>query len=75
MSDGYVSNILRCVNIKQCKISGLKCHDSHILIEYILLLALQVCGQSQEVTSILIELDPFSIVCSKVLNINDLAKL
>ncbi|KAF2308873.1 hypothetical protein GH714_022479 [Hevea brasiliensis] len=57
MPDGYASNISRCVNIKERKISGLKTHDSHILFEYILPLALRVCGPSQQVTSIVIELD------------------
>ncbi|KAF2323872.1 hypothetical protein GH714_002801 [Hevea brasiliensis] len=57
MPDGYASNISRCVNIKERKISGLKTHDSHILFEYILPLALRVCGPSQQVTSIAIELD------------------
>lgn len=59
MPDGYTPNISRCVNIKESKISGLKSHDSHILIEFILPLALQVCSPSQQVTSILIELGAF----------------
>ena len=29
--DGYASNISRCVNMKERKISGLKSHDNHIL--------------------------------------------
>ena len=28
--DGYASNISRCIQLKQRKISGLKSHDSHI---------------------------------------------
>jgi hypothetical protein len=31
MPDSYASNIARCVNIEECKISGLKSHDSHVL--------------------------------------------
>ncbi|XP_058003975.1 uncharacterized protein LOC110659856 [Hevea brasiliensis] len=76
MPDGYASNISRCVNIKERKISGLKTHDSHILFEYILPLALRVCGPSQQVTSIVIELGAFfKAICSKVLDVNELIKL
>ena len=31
--DGYASNILHRVNMKECKISGLKSHDNHILMQ------------------------------------------
>jgi hypothetical protein len=30
--DGYVSNISRCVKLKKHTISGLKSHDSHVLM-------------------------------------------
>ncbi|KAF2302351.1 hypothetical protein GH714_034523 [Hevea brasiliensis] len=69
MPDDYASNISRCVNLKECKISGLKSHDSHILIECMLPLALWICDSLQQVTSIMIEL---SALCSKVLDVNEL---
>ena len=31
--DGYFSNISRCVKLKECKISGIKTHDNHILMQ------------------------------------------
>ena len=31
--DGYSSNISRCVKLKKCKISGMKSHDNHILMQ------------------------------------------
>ncbi|XP_040960172.1 uncharacterized protein [Gossypium hirsutum] len=31
--DGYASNISRCVNLKEYKLSNLKSHDSHILMQ------------------------------------------
>ena len=31
--DGYTSNISCRVNMKECKISGLKSHDNHILMQ------------------------------------------
>ncbi|XP_025703438.1 uncharacterized protein [Arachis hypogaea] len=35
-SDGYSSNIARCVDIRQRKLYGLKSHDCHILMEQLL---------------------------------------
>lgn len=34
--DGYAANISRCVNIKEGKISGLKSHDCHVLLQRML---------------------------------------
>ncbi|XP_057740110.1 uncharacterized protein LOC130957259 [Arachis stenosperma] len=34
--DGYSSNIARCVDLRQHKLSGLKSHDCHILMEQLL---------------------------------------
>jgi hypothetical protein len=34
--DGYASNISRCVNMKDCTLSGLKSHDNHVLLHEIL---------------------------------------
>ena len=38
--DGYASNISRCVSMKDCKLSGLKSHDNHVLLHDILPVAL-----------------------------------
>jgi hypothetical protein len=38
--DGYASNISRCVNMKDCTLSGLKSHDNHVLLHDILPVAL-----------------------------------
>ncbi|KAM3200037.1 hypothetical protein P3L10_032397 [Capsicum annuum] len=38
--DGFSSNISQCVNLKGHKISGLKSHDYHVLLQHILPLAL-----------------------------------
>ncbi|WMV40936.1 hypothetical protein MTR67_034321 [Solanum verrucosum] len=37
--DGFSSNISQCVNLKDHKISGLKSHDCHVLLQHILPLA------------------------------------
>ncbi|KAL4382007.1 hypothetical protein AHAS_Ahas04G0190400 [Arachis hypogaea] len=34
--DGYSSNIMRCVDLRQRKLYGLKSHDCHVLIEHLL---------------------------------------
>jgi len=39
--DGYSSNISRCVNVAQAKITGLKSHDCHILMQQLLPVALR----------------------------------
>ena len=31
--DGYAANISNCVNIKDAKVLGLKCHDCHVLLQ------------------------------------------
>jgi hypothetical protein len=74
--DGYASNISRCVNMKDCTLSGLKSHDCHVLIEDILPIALRSCYPSKEVMTIVIELaDFFKKLCSKVISIPELDEL
>ena len=41
LPDGYGSNIAKCVDIKECKIMGLKSHDCHMLIQQIMPVALR----------------------------------
>jgi hypothetical protein len=38
--DGYASNVSCCVRLKERTISGLKSHDSHVLMQQLLLIAL-----------------------------------
>ena len=76
MPDGYASNISRCVNLKERKISGLKIHDCHNLIEDLLPLELKACSPFKQVTSIVIKLaTSFKAICSKVLDIKELDKI
>ncbi|XP_048496335.2 uncharacterized protein LOC125495610 [Beta vulgaris subsp. vulgaris] len=39
--DGYSSNISKCINLEKRKISGLKSHDCHVLMEQLLPLAIR----------------------------------
>ena len=74
--DGYASNLSRCVNMKDCKLSGLKSHDNHVLLHDILPVALRSCYPSKDVMKITIELSNFfKKLCSKVLDVSELNKL
>lgn len=73
--DGYSSNISRCVNVKEGKISGMKCHDCHVFLHRYLPLSIRgvMCKQ---VCEPLIELSTFfRELCSKVLSMEDLEVL
>ncbi|KAK2653612.1 hypothetical protein Ddye_013468 [Dipteronia dyeriana] len=41
LPDGIASNISRCINIRDCKISGLKSLDCHIILQRLLPVALR----------------------------------
>ena len=73
--DGYSSNIARLVNLKDRKISRLKSHDCHILLETLLPMAIDGL-LPKNVSAPLIELSNFfKTLCSKVLNVDDLKKI
>ena len=73
--DGYSSNISRCVDFKHRKLSGLKSHDSHILMEQLLPLALRNL-LPEKVNAVLVELCSFfRQLCGKSLNPIELDKL
>ncbi|XP_077247212.1 uncharacterized protein LOC143886926 [Tasmannia lanceolata] len=75
LPDGYSSNISRHVNVRERKISGLKSHDCHVLMQQLLPLAIR-SSLPKNVSSVLIELcNFFKELCSKVLNVGDLLKL
>ena len=70
---GYASNISRC--IRKRKISGLKTHDCHVIMQELLPLALRGTID-KKVSSLLIELCTFfRVLCSKVLKMEELKLL
>ncbi|RDY05390.1 hypothetical protein CR513_10787, partial [Mucuna pruriens] len=75
MSDGYSSNIPRCIDDQNTKIFRLKSHDFHILMQHLLPLVIHnVLPDS--VTIVLVEFCSFfKELCFKRLNILDLDKL
>ena len=73
MPDGYASNISRCVNLKERKISTLKSHNNHILMQQLLPIALRGSLPSH-ITRPLIKLACFfRKICSKTLTISNIA--
>ncbi|WVZ58442.1 hypothetical protein U9M48_008718 [Paspalum notatum var. saurae] len=72
MPDGYASNIKRCVNVKECKVSGLKTHDCHVIFQKLLPIAVRDI-LPDDVVMPLIELSRFfNAICSKELSVDDL---
>ena len=73
--DGYASNISHCVNTKNGKISGMKSHDCHVLLQCLLLVAIR--GYlSTEIRTPLIELCFFfKELCSRTLKLDILNQM
>ena len=73
--DGYLSNISRCVKLKECKISGMKSHDNHFLMQQLFPIAIRR-SLPPEVSRHLIDLSCFfREIYSKVLNVEELGAL
>jgi hypothetical protein len=75
MPDGYASNIKRCVDVNGCKVSGLKSHDYHVILQKLLpLVARHILPEA--VVRPLVELSRFfNALCSKELVQTDMDKL
>lgn len=73
--DGYAANISRSVNIEEGKLSGLKSHDCHVLMQRVLpvgirkFLKKQICAPIIELSNF------FEQICAKTLSVADLGKL
>jgi hypothetical protein len=75
MPDGFSSNIRRCVDVNACKVSGLKTHDYHIILQKLLPLVIRKI-LPEDVVAPLIQLSWFfTALCSKELLEEDLDKL
>ena len=71
----YSSNISRCVKLKKRKISGMKSHDNHILMQQLFPIAIRESLPSK-MSRPLIDLSCFfREICSKVLNMEKLEAL
>ena len=73
--DGFSSNISHCVSIKEHKISGLKSHDCHVLLQHLLPLALRGL-LPKSVCEPLFELSMFfKILGGKTLRVEELEQI
>ena len=72
---GYFSNISRCVKLKERKISGMRSHDNHILMQQLFPIAIHG-SLPPKMSRHLIDLSYFfREICSKVLNMEELGAL
>ncbi|XP_025675671.1 uncharacterized protein [Arachis hypogaea] len=66
--DGYVSNVTRCVDLRQRKLAGLKSHDCHILMEHLLPILVKNALPAP-VDSVIADLSSFfRALCGKAIN-------
>ncbi|XP_024190402.1 uncharacterized protein LOC112194385 [Rosa chinensis] len=66
VSDGFSSNIRRCVRVDERKLVGLKSHDCHIIMQYLLPVAIRR-SLKPDITKVLLELSAFfKQLCTKV---------
>ncbi|CAN1782437.1 hypothetical protein LINPERHAP1_LOCUS15825 [Linum perenne] len=73
--DGFSSNISQCVNVNERKISGMKSHDCHVLLQHVIPLAIRGL-LPKEVCEPIIELSIyFRSLCSKSLHLDQLEQL
>ncbi|CAN1132472.1 hypothetical protein LINPERHAP2_LOCUS16281 [Linum perenne] len=73
--DGFSSNISHCVNIKEQKISGLKSHDCHVLLQHFIPLAIRGL-LPEDVCEPLIALSHyFKVLCAKGIKMQELERL
>ena len=77
--DGYASNISKGVSLKDHKISNLKSHDGHILMQDVLPIALRASvisrTQSRVVKAVTDYCFFFKGLCAKVLDLSELDKM
>ncbi|XP_028085588.1 uncharacterized protein LOC114286613 [Camellia sinensis] len=75
LPDGYASNISHCVNTSDYRITGLKSHDCHVILQRLLPIALRGCLK-KDVSKALIEFSLFfKELSSKTLRVDVLEQL
>ena len=75
VSDGYSSSISRCIDLHTRKVAGLKSHDSHVLMQQLLPLAIKN-AMPPDMSIILVEqCSFFQKLCSTVLIVEELNQL
>ena len=72
LPDGLASNISRCVQVNEGKVSGYKSHDAHIILHYLLQVAIRGIGPNQIVIPLLRLCSFFRCLCQKVIDVKSL---
>ena len=72
LPDGYVSNISRCCNAKECKFFGFKSHDCHIFLQKLLPLSIRELLPGPIVDALTMISNFFQELCSSVITRSDL---
>jgi len=75
LPDGYASNIRRSVDVKGCKVAGLKSHDYHIIFQKLLPLVVRDILPTDVVIPLIQLSNFFNKICSKELEVSELEKL
>ena len=73
--DGYAANIRRCVDVNGCKLSGLKTHDLHVILQKLLPLVVRNILPEDVVTPLMELSRFFNSLCSKELEFSEIEKL
>ena len=75
VSDGYASNISRCIQVHERKIFELKSHDCHVLMQQLLPLMIRGVLHKNDCAAIIELCSFFKQLCSKVLKTDQLEHL
>ena len=73
--DRFISNISRCVNDRDRKISGLKTYDCHILLHWLLPIDVRTYLPKNVSTAVTELCRFFHDLCTRMIQINDLDRL
>lgn len=73
--DGYAANISRNVNITDAKISGLKSHDCHVMLQRLLCAGIRPYMPRNVYTTLAELSNFFQTLCAKTLSVKELEKL
>ncbi|XP_045802538.1 uncharacterized protein LOC123896162 [Trifolium pratense] len=75
LPDGLASNISRCVQVNEGKISGYKSHDAHIILHYLLQVAIRGITPNQVSIPLIRLCSFFRCLCQKVIEVKTLDNL
>ena len=75
LPDGYGSNIRKCVSLEECKLTGLKSHDHHILMQQLLPMSIKRLLPDGVQTTLFWLCSFFNEICQRVVDKNKIETL